>query len=144
MFDLFGTDIALDASLAPRIAANGELVLCSDTDTGIQDIRLRLSTYIGSLFYDQEYGSTLPDWLHDENTELARIGFAAEVKRRIGEDPRVVPGSVACAVTDWNELSMRAEASFRFIDEDHAYNLVITADNSKREMVIQDADPAVI
>jgi hypothetical protein len=39
---------------------------------------------------------------------------------------------------------MRAEASFRFIDEDHAYNLVITADNSKREMVIQDADPAVI
>jgi hypothetical protein len=144
MTDLFGTDIALDASLAPRIAANGELVLCSGTDTGIQDIRLRLSTYLGTLFYDQQYGSTLPDWLHDENTDLARIGFAAEVKRRIGEDPRVVPGSVACAVTSWNELSMRAETSFRFMDTDHAYNLVITADNSKREMVIQDVDPATL
>jgi len=144
MTDIFGTDIALDASLTPRVAANGELVLCSGTDTGIQDIRLRLSTYLGTLFYDQGYGSTLPNWLHDENTELARIGFAAEVKRRIGEDPRVVPGSVACAVTQWNELSMRAEASFRFMDTDHERNLIITVDTSKKEMVIQDADPAVI
>lgn len=144
MTDVFGQDIALDESGQARVAANGELVLTVGTETGVQDIKLRLTTYTGSLFYDKGHGSTLPDWMMDENDELARIGFAAEAKRCIGEDPRVTQGSVSCAVTNWDELSIRAEAAWRFITEDHVYNLVIEVDRSKKEMVIKDVDPAVI
>jgi len=144
MTNIFAQDIALDTSGQAKVAANGELMLTTGPQTGVQDIRLRLDTYIESLFYDKGYGSTLRDWVMDENTELARIGFAAEVKRRIGEDPRVSAGSASCSVTQWDELGIRADASWRFIDSDHVFNLVIETDASKKEMVIRDADPAVV
>ncbi|OIQ51039.1 hypothetical protein BerOc1_02984 [Pseudodesulfovibrio hydrargyri] len=144
MTDIFGQDIALGHDMQARVAANGELVLTDGPDTGVQDIILRLDTYLASLFYDKGFGSLLRDWVYAGNTEEARIGFAAEVKRRLNEDPRVQPGTVACTVTRWDAASMRAEASFRFIDTDHEQNLVIAVDKSKKEMVIKDADPAVI
>ncbi len=144
MTNIFAQDIALDATMQARVAANGELVLTDGPETGVQDIKLRLFVYIGSLFFDKVFGSLLPDWVLEDNTETVRIGFGAEVKRRLNEDPRVQPGSASCSVTDWDELSIRAEAQFQFIDTDHAYNLVIEADRSKKEMVIKDANPAVI
>lgn len=144
MTDIFGQDIALDDDMQARVAANGELVLTDGPDTGVQDIILRLDTYLASLFYDKNFGSLLRDWVYAENTEEARIGFAAEVKRRLNEDPRIQPGTVACSVTKWDATSIRAESSFRFIDAAHSRNLVITIDKSKKEMVIQDADPAVV
>jgi len=144
MTNIFAQDIALDETGQARVAANGELVLTEGPETGVQDIKLRLSTYLGTLFYDKEYGSLLPDWMYAENDELARIGFAAEAKRRVNEEPRVQPGSVSCTVLLWDELSLQAEVQFSFIEENHAYNLIIEADHSKKEMVIKDANPAVI
>ncbi|WP_419787206.1 baseplate assembly protein [Pseudodesulfovibrio sp.] len=144
MTNIFGQDIALDGDMQARVAANGELVLTDGTDTGVQDIVLRLDTYLASLFYDKGFGSLLRDWVYAENTEEARIGFAAEVKRRLNEDPRVQPGTVSSSVTHWDEKSIQAEASFAFIGTDHEQNLVITVDKSKKEMVIKDANPAVI
>jgi len=144
MTDIFGQDIALDESMQARVAANGELVLTVGTETGLQDVKLRLFTYLASLFYDKNFGSLLPDWIYEDNTEENRIGFAAEVKRRLNLDPRIQPGTVSCSVTDWDETSIQAEASFDFIDTDHTENLVITVDKPKKEMVIKDVDPAVI
>ena len=48
--DLWGQDIALDVDGQAKVAANGELVLTEGVDTGVQDIRLRLFTRLGSLF----------------------------------------------------------------------------------------------
>lgn len=144
MTDIFAQDIALDKTGQARVAANGELVLTDGPATGVQDIKLRLSTYLGTLFFDKEYGSLLPDWMYEDNDELARIGFAAEAKRRVNEDPRVQPGSVSCSVNIWNELSIQAVLEFRFVDVDHVYNLIIETDKSKKEMVIKDANPTVI
>ena len=53
MSDIWGQDIALDASGQARVAANGELVLTEGVETGVQDVRIRLSTYLGTLFYDK-------------------------------------------------------------------------------------------
>ena len=49
--DLWGQDIALDADMQAQVAANGTLVLTDGVDTGVQDIRLRLFTRLGNLFY---------------------------------------------------------------------------------------------
>lgn len=144
MLNIFGQDIALDEAGQARVAANGEMVLTSGPETGVQDVVLRLDAYFGTLFYDKDFGSLLRDWVYDDNDELARIGFAAEVKRRLNEDPRIQPGTVTCSVTNWDELGIQAEASFRFIDTDHDQNLVLAYDKSKKEMVIQDANPAII
>lgn len=141
MDDIFGQDISLSDDGQALVAANGELLLTSGADTGIQDIRLRLLTPLGELFYDTEFGSLIHEWFKDENTEGNRIAFEAEVERRIDEDPRVTVGSVNCTVTSWDERGFTATAGWAFIVEDHPYNLVIAYDNDKREMVISDVNP---
>ena len=139
--DLWGQDIALDAYGQARVAANGELVLTDGTETGEQDIRLRLFTRLGSLFYDTEFGSLIHDWILEESTEESRAAFCAEVLMRVEEDPRVVPYSVSSAVLKWDERYLIVEARWRFIDVDQPLNLVMQLDKATQELIVKDANP---
>lgn len=139
--DVFGQDIKVDENMQVVVAANGEAVLTEGAGTGSQDIKLRLYTYLGKLFYDKEYGSLIMDWVHDENTDDNRLALVAEVVRRVRLDPRVEYGTVAASVLDWDETGVKLDLSWQFIDEDHLFNLVIAVDTEKGEMVIEDVNP---
>jgi len=139
--DLFGQDIKLGDDGRTAVAANGELLLTDGPRTGVQDIRLRLMTPLGELFYDSEVGSVILQWIGDENTASNRISFEAEVEQRIEEDPRVTLGSVSCKVISWDEKGLTARATFEFITENHPYNLVIDYASDKKELVIRDVNP---
>ena len=140
MNDVFGQDIKLDDNGQALVAANGELFLTSGVETGLQDIRLRLGTPLGELFYDIDWGSLIHEWYLDENTRASRDGFEAEVERRIEEDPRTVLGTVSCSVVSFNESGFTAQAAWEFIGEDHPFNLVISYDSAKKELVIKDVN----
>ena len=139
--DLWGQDIALDATGQAKVAASGELLLTDGVATGVQDIALRLFTPLGSLFYDSEFGSLLHEYILEESTPEIRAAFEAEVILRVELDPRVVVGTVTCSVTAWDERSITAEASWRFIDEDSPTNLVMQTNKTTLEMVIADVKP---
>ena len=139
--DLWGQDIALDDSGQARVAANGEIILTEGVETGVQDIRLRIFTRLGSLFYDEGFGSLIHDWILEDSTVATRAAFESEVIMRVEEDPRVVVGSVSCTVTRWTERLIEARASWRFIDEDTPLNLVLQVNKLTMEMVIEDAEP---
>jgi hypothetical protein len=138
--DLFGQDIKLDASGQALVAANGELLLTVGVETGVQDVCLRLWTPLGELFYDVEFGTLIHEWYRDENSQSSRMAFEAEVERRIEEDPRVVLGTVSCSITHWDETGFTASAQWEFIGEDHPFNLVISYNSDKLEMVIKDVN----
>jgi hypothetical protein len=121
------------------VAANGELYLTDGVDTGCQDIKLRLFTPLGGLFYDKEFGSKIYLWIKDENFLSARLAFCAEVVRRLRMDPRVVAGSESCSIKTWDNNGISAEVSWRFIDVDHPLNLVIEIGDDM-EMVIKDVN----
>ena len=135
---LWGQDIALDASGQARVAANGELVLTDGVETGVQDIKLRLFTRLGALFYDLDFGSLISDWFYEDSTATTQAAFLAEVTMRVEEDPRVVVGSVKSSLLAWNENSITVAVQWRFIGEDQPLNLVLTADKSVQELVIRD------
>ena len=139
--DLWGQDIALDDDGQAKVAANGELVLTDEVETGTQDIRLRLFTRLGTLFYDTEFGSLIHDWVLEESTETTRNAFTMEVVMRVELDPRVTVGSVSCDVTAWDEYSLTAIVRWRFIDEDTPINLVLQVNKLTKELVIKDANP---
>lgn len=139
--DLWGQDIALDVSGQVRVAANGEVILTEGVETGVQDIRLRIFTRLGHLFYDREFGSLIHDWIQEESTAGNRAAFESEIVTRVEEDPRVVIGSVRCTVTAWDETFITALASWRFLDEDTPLNLVLQVNKLTMEMVIEDVDP---
>lgn len=138
--DIFGEDIKLDEHGQAMVAANGELILTQGPETGSQDIRIRLFTPLGTLFYDQDFGSLIHEWIKDENTQSARMAFCSEVTRRVRLDPRVEYGTEACSILSWDPTGMKASVSWRFINEDHHQNLVIQT-NDKLEMVIKDVNP---
>jgi len=139
--DVFGQDIRLDEKMQAMVAANGEAVLTQGPETGCQDIRLRLFQYLGALFYDKDHGSVLMDWIHDENTQASRMGLVNEVARRIRLDSRVEYGSVSAGILSWDEKGIKVQASWRFIEVDHLFNLVIEMDSEKKAMVIKDVNP---
>lgn len=136
MSDPWGQDIALDHNGQAKVAANGELVLTDGVDTGVQDIMLRLFTYLGTLFYDSEFGSLIPDWFYEESTKASRAAFVNEVARRVEMDPRVVLGSVKAKLLKWDGKSIDVEVFWRFIDVDHPMNLVLQYNKTVRELVV--------
>jgi hypothetical protein len=139
--DLWGRDIALDSYGQALVAANGELVLTDGPQTGEQDIRLRLFTRLGSLFYDTEFGSLLHDWILEESTEESRAAFCAEVLMRVEADPRVVPYSVTTSILMWDEKQLITAVSWRFIDVDQPFNLVMQLDKDTKGLIVKDANP---
>ena len=136
--DLWGQDIALDENDQARVAANGELVLTEGVETGVQDIKLRLVTRLGGLFYDLDFGSLIPDGIYEDSTEISRAAFLAEVTMRVEEDPRVVVGSVKASILTWTEKLLAVAVEWTFIGEDHPMNLVLQVDKSVRELVVLD------
>lgn len=140
MEDIFGQDIKLDANGQAMVAANGELVLTEGAETGVQDIQIMLETPLGSLFYDKDFGSLVHHWKKEENTLSNRMGFEAEVKRRINSDSRVRFGSASCKIRSWDENGIIADATWQFIENNHVYNFVIQTGDSM-EMVMKDVNP---
>lgn len=140
--DLWGQDIALDDNGQAKVSASGEFILTSGVETGVQDIKLRLFTRLGELFYDTGFGSLIHDWILEENTSLNRIGFCAEVTMRIEADPRVKFGSVKTQVLLWNETQLHVAADFEFIGADQPTNLVLQYNKSTKALVIKDVNPS--
>ena len=138
---LWGQDIALDAYGQALVAANGEFVLTDGPETGEQDIRLRLFTRLGSLFYDTEFGSLIHDWILEESTEENRTAFCMEVLMRVEADPRVMPYSVTASILTWDDRQLIAAVSWRFIDVDQPLNLVMQLDKDTEELIVHDANP---
>ncbi len=136
--DLWGQDIALDDVGQARVAANGELVLTQGVETGLQDIKLRLFTRLGALFYDLDFGSLLSDWFYEDSTTTTRAAFLAEVTMRVEADPRVVVGSVKSSLLAWDEKGLTVAVQWRFIGADQPLNLVLQADKNVRELAIRD------
>lgn len=139
--ELWGNDIALDPSGQALVAANGEFILTDGVDTGLQDIRLRLFTRLGTLFYDVEFGSLIHDWILEESTPENRSAFTAEVTMRVECDPRVVVGSVRTDIMQWDERSLYAVVQWHFIGEDQPQNLVLQADKAIGSLLISDTKP---
>ena len=55
------TDIALDENWQPAVRSNGDFATVSDLDCLMQEIRLEALTTQGELFFDPEFGWSLPE-----------------------------------------------------------------------------------
>ena len=138
--DLYGQDILLGDALQAVVAANGEAVLSDGLQTVLQDVKLRLFTPLGSLFYDVAFGSLIHEFVKDEDTELTRQALCAEVETRLNEEPRIVPETPQCEVLSWDPDGVTLKASFLLIDETHPFNLVFRVGGDLTE-VIADVNP---
>ena len=138
--DLYGEDIYLNETFQTIVPATGETVISDGVQTALQDLRLRLMTPLGTLFYDQYFGSLLHTFVKDENTATARMALKAEVERRIRLDPRVLPETVSCTIEAWDHTGIELVVNCRLIDEPNIYTLVVSIGDDM-EIVIKDVYP---
>lgn len=136
--DIFGRDILLSELDQAQVSANGELIIADGETAAIQDIRLRIFTRLGALFYDQDFGSYVPDFIHDENTKENRLAFRAEVIRRLELDPRVLSGSADCQILKWDEKQIMAEAFWIFWETEKPQNLSLVLNRPLAAKVLDD------
>jgi len=119
---LHDTDICLDTSWQLTQAADGDAPLCSALDCLYQNIALEALTQPGDLFYDEEFGWGLYDFLQSEDSELVRLEIAQRVKRKLEKREVLLPGSVHVQV-DYREDTFRLCCEFRFSEEDTGQSL---------------------
>lgn len=121
--NFFGSDIAIDKNSDVIVAANGELVLTGGIDTLHQDIRLRLTVGLGTLFYDSSYGSNLPLFINDD--EEGSTSIEAEIIRSVEKDPRIEPYSVTAKVMGQTLEGVTVSLSWQCVGSDSLLNEVI-------------------
>ena len=128
--DIFGSDIYLNDDFKPSIFNNGELRLVTGVETVLQDIRLRLITLKGSLFYDSTFGSDVPLFMKDDDIDDTSI--LSEVSRALEADPRVEPYSVSTTIEkNMDEISV--SINFQLIGSDTPHNITLPKINILQE-----------
>ena len=113
MTGLHDTDIRLNDSWQLTQAAGGDAPLCSELDCLYQNIILEALTQPGDLFYDEEFGWGLYDFLQSEDSELIRLELAQRVKSKLEKREVIRPGSVSASIA-YSGDTFQIHSSFRF------------------------------
>lgn len=124
MTGLNDTDIRLNADWQLTQAADGDAPLCSRLDCLYQNIILEAQTQPGDLFYDEEFGWGLYDFLQSEDSELVRLEIVQRVKGKLEKREVILPGSVGVQI-DYIGDAFRLRCKFRFTEEGTDRNLSV-------------------
>ncbi|MCI9121142.1 MAG: DUF2634 domain-containing protein [Oscillibacter sp.] len=137
MTGLHDTDIRLNDSWQLTQAAGGDAPLCSELDCLYQNIILEALTQPGDLFYDEEFGWGLYDFLQSEDSELIRLELAQRVKSKLEKREVIRPGSVSASIA-YSGDTFQIHSSFRFLDEEEDRTLDVIVSPVNVEVVQND------
>lgn len=121
------TDIALDAE-GEIVLEYADMALVEGTGCLLQDIKTRLMTDIGALFYDTAFGSGVLRYIQAPADELTLLELKAAVKDALETEPRIDNTGVAVKVSADKEGILTAAVSFIIADNGNNVNLVLSLD----------------
>ena len=98
MTGLHDTDIRLDEDGQLTQAADGDAPLCSGMDCFLQSIILEAQAQKGELFYDEDFGWSLYDFLQSEDDEITRLEITQRVRSGLLKREEIIPDSVQVQV----------------------------------------------
>lgn len=111
------TDIMLDEEGNFAISADGDLQLAKGVQVVIQDIKNELETYPKKLFYDEDFGSGLLDFVNLQGTEINRLELAQKVITVIARNSQVDANTIDCNINSWSLDGIELEAVFNINNE---------------------------
>lgn len=127
-------DIKLDNDWQLTSATNGDSLITSGIECIIQDIKIEALTHEGDVFYDEEYGWSLLDFVQAQEDDLTRIEvqqrISTKLSRRIEIDIETIDVKV-----DFNSDKLFIEVSFGFIFGSEKYVIKLELDRVKVEVV---------
>lgn len=133
-----GFDIAQKENGNIIQSANGDLAAVQKNDAILQEIKNEAITYPGDLFYDEEYGWGLYDFLHRETNRSEEL-FESEIKYRISSSlakrEYIDMSSVKIAISFNETDTFQIELSFRFVDEETGRTVKLSLDRIGIEVI---------
>lgn len=135
MAGLFDTDIKLDENWQLTAAANGDAPITSNTDCLIQDIRLEAMSQEGELFYDEDWGWSLLDFLQLQDDDLTKLEIDQRIKTKLSRREEIDSETIATQLT-FEDDKVSIKVGFKFINDSTQYNLDIALDRVNVEVVM--------
>lgn len=128
MTGLKDTDIRLNDLWQLTQAADGDAPLCSGLDCLYQNIILEAITQPGDLFYDEDFGWGLYDFIQSEDTELTRLEMVQRVKSKL-QRREVIRADTIDIKIDRVDDTIRLRCTFCFVGESdaRAVNVIVGA-----------------
>ncbi|MDO4720482.1 MAG: hypothetical protein Q4A78_07445 [Peptostreptococcaceae bacterium] len=135
-------DLGIDVKLSERgnvlADAKSEFESLSENAAIMQDICNEAITYEGDLFYDEEYGWSLYDFMHRE-FGLDNVMLETELKHRIRtklyKREYIDSSSIQIEVSFANDICT-CQILFRFVDENFSRKLSINLNRIHIEVVM--------
>lgn len=98
------TDIKLDDNWQLTPAASGDAPLTDDEGGLLQTIRTESMTQEGELFYDEEFGWSLLDYIHAQESDLVKIEIESRIKKKLTKYDEIIKDTVKIAQTWGNDV----------------------------------------
>ena len=87
-------DIKLDDDWQLTPAATGDAPVTDDESGFLQTLQIEALTQEGELFYDEDFGWSLLDFIHQPDNELTRIEISSRIIRKLTAHEEIIPDSV--------------------------------------------------
>lgn len=110
------TDIKLDDEWQLTPAASGDAPVTDDVEGLLQTIRTESITQEGELFYDTDFGWSLLDFVHAQETDLAKIEIESRIKKKLAKYDEIVPDTVEVQQT-WKNGVLYIMVTFKLNDD---------------------------
>lgn len=134
MAGLNDTDIKLDSSWQLTQAATGDAPTVSGFDCIMQDIRLEAMTQAGELFYDEEWGWSLLDFVQSEDDELTIIEVKERIREKLERREIVDPETISTKVELEGDV-LKVLTTFCFIGDSQTYSVSVAVDRVNVEVI---------
>lgn len=87
-------DVKLDDDWQLTPAATGDAPVTDDESGFLQTLQIEALTQEGELFYDEDFGWSLLDFIHQPDNELTRIEISSRIRRKLTAHEEIIPDSV--------------------------------------------------
>ena len=137
MAGLYDTDIKLDTTWQLTQAATGDAPLAYGFDCIMQDIRLEAVSQEGELFYDEEWGWSLVDFIQSEDDDLTMIEIQEQIREKLEKREVIDTESIATEVI-FSDDTLKIYVTFKFINDSETYSISVSVDSINVEVIESD------
>ncbi|MBN4074824.1 MAG: DUF2634 domain-containing protein [Alkaliphilus sp.] len=135
MVGFYNTDVRIDSEMQIAKAANGDAALVTGFECLQQDIRHEALTQEKEVFYDEEYGWSLLDFVQAEDDNLVRIELKQRIVEKLGKRLEVDAESIKVTMSN-EEDRFLIRVKFKCDGYEKEQELNIVLDRLNVEVVI--------
>lgn len=125
-------DIKLNDEWQLTSAATGDAPVTDDESGLLQTLQIEALTQEGELFYDEDFGWSLLDFVHADESDLVKIEIDGRIRRKLSAHDEVKADSIIVN-QKWSDDVLNIHIRFTLTD-DTEHSIYVSIDRVKVEV----------